>query len=204
MDVDTELLTFATQAEWEAWLERHHRTARVVWVRIAKKGSGERTITQAEAVESALCFGWIDSQGARIDDRWFRQRLTPRGPKSPWSQINRRRAEELIRQGRMRPAGLEEVDRARRDGRWEAAYPGARAATVPDDLEKALDADPKARAFFDQLDGSNRYAILHRIGQAKRPETRERRIARSVEMLAAGETIYPTARRRPTKGSAST
>jgi uncharacterized protein YdeI (YjbR/CyaY-like superfamily) len=112
-----DLLTFASQREWEAWLERHHGSSSGVWLAIAKKGSGERTVTQAEAVESGLCFGWIDSQGGRVDERWFRQRMTPRGPRSRWSQINRERAEALIAAGRMRPAGLEQVERAKRDGR---------------------------------------------------------------------------------------
>ena len=191
MPEEPDLLTFASQRDWEAWLERHHGSSSGVWLAIAKKGSGERTVTQAEAVESGLCFGWIDSQGGRVDDRWFRQRMTPRGPRSRWSQINRKRAEALIAAGRMRPAGLEQVERAKRDGRWDAAYPSPSAATVPADLARALDAQPRARAFFDELDSTNRYAILYRVHEAKRQETRERRIARFVQMLAAHETIYP-------------
>ena len=188
---DEPVLAFATQRAWERWLERHHATAPSVWVKVAKRGSGIRSVTRDDAVESALCYGWIDGQGRSFDESTFLQRFTPRRARSPWSQINRERAIELIRLGRMRPAGLAEVERAKRDGRWDAAYPGQRTATVPEDLERELAAHPKAKAFFGSLDAGNRYAILHRIQQAKKPETRARRIEGFVAMLEAGEKLYP-------------
>ena len=184
-------LAFASRAEWEAWLARHHASAGGVWLEIAKKGSGIVTVSYAEALDAALCYGWIDGRKDRLDgDRWL-QRFTPRKPRSRWSRINRDKAEALIARGEMRPAGLAEVERAKADGRWDAAYEGQRSATVPDDLRRALDADDAARAFFATLDGANRYAILYRIHEAKRPETRARRIEKYVAMLAAGETIHP-------------
>ncbi|MGZ8600270.1 MAG: YdeI/OmpD-associated family protein [Actinomycetota bacterium] len=186
-----DIVEFATQRAWERWLEGHHASASSVWIRVAKKGSGIRSVTRDEAVESALCFGWIDGQARSLDERTFLQRFSPRRARSPWSLINRDRATELIRIGRMRPAGLEEVERAKRDGRWDAAYAGQRTATVPEDLAKELDARPAARAFFEALDARNRYAIVHGIDGAKKPETRARRIDRFVAMLEAGEKVYP-------------
>jgi uncharacterized protein YdeI (YjbR/CyaY-like superfamily) len=153
-------------------------------------------VTHAEALEVALCFGWIDARRGKLDDDYFLQRFTPRGPRSRWSKLIRARAEGLVTAGRMRPAGLREVERAKADGRWDAAYDSARTATVPDDLQLALDREPRARAFFETLDGANRYAILYRVQEAKKPETRQRRIETFVAMLAAGETIHPPARRR--------
>jgi uncharacterized protein YdeI (YjbR/CyaY-like superfamily) len=185
------VLSFADAAAWETWLEGEHAAAAGVWLRIAKKGSGETTVTHAEAVERALCFGWIDGQRRALDATHFLQRFTPRRARSPWSKINRTAAERLIGEGRMRPAGMAEVERARADGRWDAAYDGQRAAAVPEDLQRALDADDTARAFFATLDSRNRYAILYRVGQAKKPETRARRIATFVAMLAEGRTLYP-------------
>jgi uncharacterized protein YdeI (YjbR/CyaY-like superfamily) len=185
------VVAFATQAAWERWLERHHATEPSVWLKVAKKASGIRSVSRDDAVESALCFGWIDGQGRSLDERWFLQRFTPRRARSPWSRINRDRATALIAAGRMRPAGLAEIERAKGDGRWEAAYPGQRAATVPEDLERELAARPKAAASFRSLAAGNRFAILYRIEQAKKPETRARRIERFVAMLEAGETIYP-------------
>jgi uncharacterized protein YdeI (YjbR/CyaY-like superfamily) len=184
------VLTFASDTEWEAWLEEHHATSDGVWVRIAKKGSGIPTVAYPEVLDTALCFGWIDGRREALDDRYFRQRFTPRRARSRWSQINRDKAEALIRSGRMRPAGLAEVQRAKADGRWEAAYGGQRAMTVPDDLQAELDARPEAAAFFAELSSQNRYAILYRLHDAKRPETRARRLAKFVAMLEAGETIY--------------
>ena len=183
-------LPFASAAAWEAWLEAEHARAAGVWLRIAKRESGIATVTVAEAVEGALCFGWIDGQVASHDADWFLQRYTPRRPRSRWSRINRDRALELIAAGRMRPAGLAQVEAARADGRWEAAYASASTATVPDDLRAALDANPAAAAFFATLRGANRYAILYRVQDAKRPETRARRIDRFVTMLARGETLH--------------
>jgi len=158
---------------------------------MAKKDSGIASVTHAEALEVALCYGWIDGQRKSEDERHFLQRFTPRTARSTWSKINRDKALKLIEEGRMQPAGLAEVERARADGRWEAAYDAQSVATVPPDLQAALDANPKAAAFFAKLDSRNRYAVLFRTQGAKKPETRARRIGQFVEMLAKGEKIYP-------------
>jgi uncharacterized protein YdeI (YjbR/CyaY-like superfamily) len=182
--------TFATDADWEAWLEEHHATSDGVTVRIAKKGSGVATVAYPDVLDTAICFGWIDARRQALDDTFFLQRFTPRRARSRWSKINRDKAEALIAAGRMRPAGLAEVERAKADGRWEAAYAGQRSMTVPDDLQRELDARPEAAEFFAQLSSQNRYAILYRLHDAKRPETRARRLAKFVSMLEAGETIH--------------
>jgi uncharacterized protein YdeI (YjbR/CyaY-like superfamily) len=184
------ILPFASRDEFEAWLDAQHASAKGLWIRFAKKASGIETVVYAEAVDVALRYGWIDGQAASIDETWYAQRFTPRRARSNWSKVNRARAEELIARGEMRPGGLAEVERARADGRWERAYDSPVSATVPDDLQAALDANPAARDFFATLSGSNRYAILYRIQDAKRPETRARRIEKFVAMLAAGETIH--------------
>jgi uncharacterized protein YdeI (YjbR/CyaY-like superfamily) len=181
---------FADAAAWEAWLEAAHATAPGLWLKIAKKDSGIASVTHAEALDTALCFGWIDGQRRSCDAHWFLQRFTPRRRRSRWSKINTEKVAALTAAGRMRPAGLAEVEAARADGRWEAAYEGQRVATAPDDLQAALDANPEAAAFFATLRGANRYAILYRVREAKRPETRARRIAQYVEMLARGETLH--------------
>jgi uncharacterized protein YdeI (YjbR/CyaY-like superfamily) len=186
------VLPFASAAEWEAWLAAHGAEARGVWLRIAKAGAGVPSVSYAEALDVALCHGWIDGQKAPYDDAWWLQRFTRRGPRSKWSRINRDKATALIAAGRMTPAGQREVDAARQDGRWDAAYDSARTSTVPDDLQAALDAEPRARDFFATLDGANRYAVLYRVQTAAKPETRARRIARLVAMLAEGRTIHPT------------
>src|SRR5690349_15812214 len=173
---DLPILLFAGPGELEAWLEKNGGSSAGVWLKIAKKGSGERSITYAEALELALCFGWIDSQKRGFDAAFFLQRFTPRRPRGRWSKINHEKAEALIAAGRMRPAGLAEVEAAKADGRWEAAYAGQATAEVPPDLRRELDANPDARAFFDELDSANRYAIVYRLGEAKKPETRERRL----------------------------
>ncbi|WP_344532458.1 YdeI/OmpD-associated family protein [Streptomyces albiaxialis] len=183
-------LPFASRAEWEAWLEERHGEADGVWIKLAKKGTGVTSVSYAEAVEVALCFGWIDGQSRRLDETYWLQKFTPRRSRSKWSQINRERATELIERGLMRPAGLREIERAKADGRWEAAYASPSQASVPDDLQAALDANEAARAFFATLDGRNRYAILHRIHDAKRPETRARRIEQFVTMLGEGRTPH--------------
>jgi uncharacterized protein YdeI (YjbR/CyaY-like superfamily) len=188
---DLETRAFASAADWEAWLRAHHDTAPGVWIRFARKGAGVPSVTYLEALHAALCFGWIDGQARRVDDAWYVQRFTPRRPRSIWSKRNREFATALIEAGRMQPAGLAEVERARADGRWDAAYDAPSTATVPEDLQAALDARPEAAAFFATLSGQNRYAILHRIQTAKRAETRARRIERFVAMLAAGETLHP-------------
>jgi uncharacterized protein YdeI (YjbR/CyaY-like superfamily) len=163
-----------------------------VWLVLAKKGtSAPTTLTYEQALEEALCYGWIDGQAGRRDEATFRQRFTPRRSRSVWSQRNVARAERLIADGRMQPPGLREIERAKSDGRWEAAYAGPASIEVPADLERALEAEPKARAMFGRLNSQNRYAVLYRITTAKRPETRARRIEHLVAMLARGETIYP-------------
>ncbi len=182
---------FATAADFEAWLEKEHARADEVWLKIAKKASGIESVTHAEALEVALCFGWIDGQRKAYDSDWFLQRFTPRRPGSKWSQINRDKVEALITAGRMRPAGMREYDAARDDGRLAKAYEPASKITVPPDLQRELDANPEAARFFEALDSQNRYAILYRIQDAKRPETRARRITQYVEMLAEGRKLHP-------------
>jgi len=184
------VLAFDSDADWEAWLEEHHATSDGLWVKIAKKGSGIPSVAYPEVLDTAICFGWIDGRRNALDDRYFLQRFTPRRARSRWSKINRDKAEALIEAGRMRPAGLAEVERAKADGRWDAAYAAQSAMTVPDDLQRELDARPAAAAFFAQLSSQNRYAILYRLHDAKRPETRARRLEKFVAMLEAGETIY--------------
>ncbi|MCW3690994.1 YdeI/OmpD-associated family protein [Burkholderia cenocepacia] len=183
-------LTFASQAEWESWLGQNGGTSTGVWLRLAKKGVEQRTVTYEQAVESALCHGWIDGQKKAESEQYWLQRFSPRSAKSIWSKINKDKAEALIAAGRMQPSGLSEIDRARKDGRWEAAYTSASNSTVPDDLQAALDANPKAAKFFATLNSRNRYAILFRIQSAKKPETRARKIAEFIDMLKRGETFH--------------
>lgn len=189
------ILAFKGAAEWRAWLASHLSSPGAVTLRLAKKGT-KGAITYAEAIEVALAWGWIDSQSRALDATAWLQRFSPRRAKSPWSKINRAKAEALMAAGAMEPPGLAEVERARRDGRWERAYDGARTSVVPEDLAAALSRSVRARAFFECLDGANRYAILYRVQTAKKPETRADRIARFVEMCARHETLHP--RRTPT------
>jgi uncharacterized protein YdeI (YjbR/CyaY-like superfamily) len=188
---DLPVLGFADAAALESWLAQQHASSPGVWLKIAKKGSGATGVSYQEALEVALCYGWIDGQKGALDDEYWLQRFTPRKPGSRWSKINTERAAELIAAGRMRPAGMREVELAREDGRWDAAYAGQRSIAVPEDLERELAGNEAARAFFATLSGANRYAILYRIADAKRAETRARRIAKYVAMLAAHETIHP-------------
>lgn len=185
-----EIVRFATRADFEAWLDRHHEQNQGIWLMIAKTGSTVPSITYAEAIDIALCFGWIDGQKARHDDQYWLQRFTPRSARSRWSEINRNKATELIAAGRMRPAGLDEIERAKADGRWDAAYKGQRTASIPEDLQRELDQDPTAAAAFAELDARNRYSIIWRINDAKRPETRQRRIATYLDMLRRGERLH--------------
>jgi uncharacterized protein YdeI (YjbR/CyaY-like superfamily) len=187
---DLPVVAFPDRAHWANWLEANHESAAGVWLKLAKKGSGHASVSGPEALEIALCYGWIDGQGATLDEAWWLQRYTPRTARSRWSEKNRAAALRLIAAGEMRPAGLAQVRAAQADGRWEAAYASPRNITVPDDLRAALDASPPARKRFEQLDSRNRYAILYRVHDAKRPATRQRRIAKYVAMLEAGETIY--------------
>jgi uncharacterized protein YdeI (YjbR/CyaY-like superfamily) len=187
---DLPILLFATPADLEAWLEENHASSAGLWLKIAKKGSGVESVSYAQALELALCFGWIDSQKRGFDERHFLQRFTPRRPRGKWSLINREKAEELIASGAMRPTGMAEVETAKADGRWEAAYAGQRTAEVPEDLQCELDRNEAVRLFFARLDSANRYAILYRLEEAKKPETRERRLRKFIAMLERGEKIH--------------
>lgn len=189
--VDDTPLECANAAALLRWYKRHHATHAGVWLRIAKKASGIASVDHPEALEIALCFGWIDGQRKSESEQYFLQRFTPRTARSTWSKINRDKALKLIDEERMQPAGLAEVERAKADGRWDAAYDAASVATVPPDLQAALDANKKAAKFFATLDSRNRYAVLFRTQGAKKAETRARRIAQFVAMLAKGEKIHP-------------
>jgi uncharacterized protein YdeI (YjbR/CyaY-like superfamily) len=185
------VVSFESTDAWDAWLTAHAADSPGLWLKIAKKGSAGRSISYSDALDVALCHGWIDGQKGRLDDEYWLQRFTPRKPGSKWSKINTERAAALIESGRMRPAGLREVERAQGDGRWEQAYESQSRVTVPEDLARALAANQRARAFFATLDSTNRYAILYRIGTAKRPETRAKRIDTFVTMLSEHKKIYP-------------
>jgi uncharacterized protein YdeI (YjbR/CyaY-like superfamily) len=188
-------LTVPDAAAWRAWLSKHHGDSAGVWLVLAKRGTTEPTrLTYEQALEESLCHGWIDGQVRRRDQTTYRQRFSPRRPRSPWSRRNVDIAEQLMSEGRMHQAGITQVERARADGRWEAAYAGQGRIEVPPDLAAALNAEPAARAMFDILTAQNRYAVLYRIESAKRADTRARRIERFVAMLARGETIYPQRR----------
>jgi uncharacterized protein YdeI (YjbR/CyaY-like superfamily) len=176
-------------AHWERWLQEHHATARDAWVKIAKKGSGVTTIHYPEVLDTAICFGWIDAVRRPLDDTYFLQRFTPRGPRSKWSQVNRDKAQALTAAGRMRPAGHAQVQAAQADGRWEAAYEPQSRATIPEDLQGALDAEPRARAFFATLKGQKRYAFLYRLHNVKTQTARDRRIANYIKLLREGKTL---------------
>jgi uncharacterized protein YdeI (YjbR/CyaY-like superfamily) len=188
---DLPVVSFTSVEAFAAWLEAEHASSPGIWLKIAKKASGTATVTYDQALDVAICYGWIDGQKGALDADWWLQRFTPRKARSRWSQVNRKRAEALIAAGAMRPAGLAQVEAARADGRWAEAYPSARDAGVPPDLQAALDAAPDARAFFETLDSRNRYAVLYRIGDAKKPQTRAARIQKYVAMLAAGDKLYP-------------
>lgn len=184
------ILEFADPAAFTAWLEDNHATTPAgLWIRHAKKATGIASVTHKEALEICLCFGWIDAQRLPDNDTHYLQRYTPRRPRSNWSQRNREAATELIAQGHMRPAGLQQVDEAKRDGRWDAAYPSQANAPIPEDFQKALDENPRANAFFKTLTGTRRYAFLYRLHNVKRPETRAARIADYIDRLNKGETL---------------
>ncbi|MFE1343144.1 YdeI family protein [Streptomyces sp. NPDC058757] len=191
MTQDLEIVAFASVEAFEAWLGEHHGDSPGLWLKLRKKGPGVVALDYAQALDVALCYGWIDGQKAKFDDLWWLQRFTPRKRNSRWSKINRDKVAALTAQGRMRPPGQAEVDRAKADGRWEAAYDSPRTATVPDDLAAALAAEPAAAAFFATLGGSQRFAVLYRVQDAKRPGTRARRIEEFVAMLARGEKPRP-------------
>jgi uncharacterized protein YdeI (YjbR/CyaY-like superfamily) len=185
------VVSFEDTDAWDAWLTTHHAGSSGVWLKIAKKGSAGRGISYSDALDVALCHGWIDGQKGRHDEEYWLQRFTPRKPRSSWSKINTERAEALTASGRMKPAGLREVEQAQADGRWERAYESQSRVTVPEDLARALAANQQARAFFATLDSTNRYAILYRISTARRPETRAKRIDAFVAMLSEHKKIHP-------------
>ncbi|MDE3131556.1 MAG: YdeI/OmpD-associated family protein [Acidobacteriota bacterium] len=189
MDPQLPLIEFADPLAWRAWLEHNHDDAVGVWLKLAKKGAPRATITQAQALDVALCFGWIDGQVGRVDEHFYKQRFTHRRPRSRWSQINREKVAVLIERGLMQPPGLEEIEKAKADGRWDAAYEPQSSATVPTDFAEALAANQAAGEFFATLTGVKRYSFLYRIQDAKRPETRARRIEQFVALLAERRTL---------------
>lgn len=188
---DIPILSFRRQKDWETWLDKNHTASSGIWLKLLKRATDAQALSYDEALEAALCYGWIDGQKKRYDESAWLQKFTPRGAKSGWSKINRDKAEELIKRGRMKPAGLQAIESAKRDGRWDAAYDSPSRATVPSDFQAKLDASPKAQAFFATLDSANRYAILYRIQTAKKAETRARRIEQYIDMLEKKQKIHP-------------
>jgi len=187
---DREARLFKSKRDWSAWLEKHHGAHAGLWLRFGKKGSPVKSVSYQDAIEVSLCYGWIDGQRLPENEETYLQRFVPRTSRSVWSKINRAKALALIEGGHMKPAGLEAIENARRNGRWEAAYDSPSAAAVPDDLQLALDANPRAAEFFRTLDRANRYAVLWRIQTVKRAETRSRKIVAFVAMLEKGEKIH--------------
>lgn len=185
------VILFATPKDWEIWLKANHAESNGIWLRLAKKDSGIESVNYAEALDVALCYGWIDGQKKSYDAATWLQKFTPRGAKSLWSKINREKVEVLLKSKRMKAAGLKAIESAKQDGRWDAAYDSQSKATVPEDFQVALDQNTKAKAFFATLKSANRYAILFRIQTAKKAETREKRIRQFIEMLEKHETIHP-------------
>ena len=183
--------TFEGKKDWAVWLDKNHSTSSGVWLKLARKASGIQSVTYDEALEVALCYGWIDGQRKSHDETSFLQKFTRRGPRSIWSKINTEKAQRLIESGKMKPAGQKAVESAKQDGRWDAAYASQSKAVAPEDLQAELDRNTKAKAFFATLDSRNRYAILHRIHTAKKAETRAKRIEQFVRMLEKKEKIYP-------------
>ncbi len=184
------IISFASAAEWEHWLEENHAGSDGLWIKMAKKETGYASVNHAQALEVALCFGWIDGQRLKFDGTYFLQKFTPRRAKSTWSRVNQDKVAALTSQGKMREAGLQEVDRAKADGRWAAAYESQSKMTVPDDFQAALDKNPAAQVFFDQLNSVNRYAILYRVTTAKKADTRQTRIEKFIAMLNEGKKLY--------------
>ncbi len=183
--------SFRSRDDWEAWLQKNHSRSEGVWLKLAKKGSDTPSVTYPEAIESALCFGWIDGQNRPFNESYWLQKFTRRGPRSIWSKINRQKAEALIASGRMRRPGLEAVEVARQNGQWDSAYDSPGVSSVPPDLRGVLNASPRAKAFFSTLNSSNRYAILWRLQTAKKPETRQKRLTQFVAMLERHEKLHP-------------
>jgi uncharacterized protein YdeI (YjbR/CyaY-like superfamily) len=187
---DIPMKLFKSREDWTRWLDKNHAKSAGVWMQIAKNTGDRKSVSYAEALEIALCYGWIDGQKKSWDESLWLQKFTPRGPRSIWSKINKAKAEKLIKSGRMQPAGLAAIERAKKAGQWEAAYDSHSTAPVPADFQAALDQNPKAKAFFAKLDSNNRYAMLFRLQTAKLPETRARRIEQFIGMLEKHEKIY--------------
>lgn len=185
-----DIVPFESAGHWEVWLAEYHASSSGVWLQIFKKGSGIASVTYVEALDEALCYGWIDGQKQKYDEQSWLQKFTPRRPRSIWSKNNTRNVERLMGAGKMKPAGLKEVEAAKRDGRWENAYVPIREATLPDDFLEALAKDPQAKAFFETLSQANTFVIAYRLQSAKRPETRQRRMKAMLEMLSRGEKFY--------------
>ncbi len=185
------VLYFENQAGWEAWLKEHHAEGKGIWLKIAKVSSNLPSVDYTGALESALCYGWIDGQKASFDDQRWLQKFTPRRPKSIWSKVNCEKASALIAAGRMQPVGLRQVELAKADGRWDRAYASQSRSAIPADFQRELGKNPEAQAFFSTLDRANRYSILFRIQTAKRAETRSARIRKFIEMLSRHEKIHP-------------
>lgn len=187
---NTPIQPFANKKKWTNWLAKQHEKSAGIWLKIAKKDSGIASVTYDEALESALCYGWIDGQKKGFDDKYWLQKFTPRGPKSIWSKINTEKAEKLIASGEMKPAGLKAIEAAKQDGRWDAAYVSQKNISIPEDFQSALNKNEKAKAFFATLKSAERYSFLFRIQTAKKAETRARRIQQFTEMLAKGEKFH--------------
>ena len=185
------ILPFENQQYWEAWLKENQAVSKGIWLKIAKKEARTSTVSYAEALDSALCYGWIDGQKAAFDDKYWLQKFTPRTAKSIWSKVNCTKAEALITEGRMQAAGMRQVELAKADGRWERAYESQSKITIPDDFQSALDKNPQAKDFFHSLDSANRYAFLYRIQAAKKPETRTAKIEKFIEMLNQQQKLHP-------------
>jgi uncharacterized protein YdeI (YjbR/CyaY-like superfamily) len=184
------IIAFASAEDFSVWLDTEHVSSEGIWLKLAKKESGIASVTYAHALDVALCYGWIDGQKKPFDDAYWLQRFTPRRTRSKWSKINTEKVAALVAAGRMRPAGLQEIEAAKADGRWDAAYSAQSTATVPPELQAALDADPVAAAAFATLNSTNRYAFIYRVTEAKRPETRARRVAQFIEMLHDGRRLH--------------
>jgi uncharacterized protein YdeI (YjbR/CyaY-like superfamily) len=184
------IILFATQQDWEAWLEEHHET-QGIWLKLAKKGTGIPSMNYDQALEGALCYGWIDGQKASFDEQHWLQRFTPRRAKSIWSKVNCEKVTALLAAGRLRPVGIQQMELAKADGRWDAAYDGQSKITVPEDFQQELDSHQEAKEFFESLNSTNRFAILFRIQTARKPETRAARIRRFIDMLANRQKLYP-------------
>ncbi len=191
MAVNFKIIAFKSAGEWEKWLAKHHAVSPGLWLKLFKKSSGKETVNYGQALEGALCYGWIDGQKAPFDDKAWLQKFTPRRPKSVWSKNNTAHAKRLIQEGRMKPAGLQEIEAAKKDGRWAKAYHPQSQATLPEDFLREVNKNEKAQAFLKTLNRVNVYAIIYRLHSAKKPETRQKRLKQFIEMLSNGKKLHP-------------